>query len=334
MSATAPERADWSGEGVRIAEVVARLGRLQGEHGRHDHRHASARTLNLVVVPGAATESDVGRRLAELGAHSPSRTILLGEHAADRVDAELTMECAAITHGVGLCHDRVLLRADQRRLGHADALVGPLLMAGVPTVVWLPGSTTSPAEAALAPLADHVVLDSAAPGRGSVYDRLARAARTANVVEVHDLAWLRLAWWRARIAAAFDSPHRRVLVARLDRLEIRHEPDALAAALLLAGWVAARASWRIESLADHGDRHLGRAPGVELALVAEPGVAGWGGIERVALCAGAQEVSLERAGASEAGRDVLAEAFNPLEAGVAGYEAALAAVLGPLERAG
>jgi glucose-6-phosphate dehydrogenase assembly protein OpcA len=318
------ERLHWRGTDVHVARVASELARLHREHAHQTHRHAAGRTLNLLVARAAADEPEVEERLATLGAHSPSRMVILQPHDADRLDAELSIDCDVAAGGTGICHDRVVLRADPARLAHADALVAPLLPEEVNTVVWLSGGQTSTAESALVQLAHHVVLDSTeAPEPVAA---LARAARTATVVAVHDLAWLRLGWWRARIAAAFQAPERRRALGDVQRLFVHHHPAATAGALLLAGWVIARLGWEINA-ARHGSGRVHATGGdAEIELVGDADVAGWGGVEAVEL----GPVALHRGGASEHTRDAFAEALAPLQAAATGYQDALAAAVGRL----
>ena len=51
--------------------------------------------------------------LGGLGAHSPSRTLILRRHDADRLDAEASIECELwdAAGRVGFCHDQVTLTA-------------------------------------------------------------------------------------------------------------------------------------------------------------------------------------------------------------------------------
>ena len=88
VSRAAPERSRWRGEDVRVEELVDELARLHrgfrrrararaGPDPEPDRRPASA------VAASAAEDA-----LAGLGAHSPSRTLVLRRHGADRLDAE------------------------------------------------------------------------------------------------------------------------------------------------------------------------------------------------------------------------------------------------------
>jgi glucose-6-phosphate dehydrogenase assembly protein OpcA len=223
---------------VGVGEVAAQLARLHVEHQRHGTRHASARTVNLIVTPcGGQFEDLVIGQLDRLGSHTPARTLVLREHSEDRLDAEVVLDCECPSEGgrVGVCHDRVVLEADAKRLKHADSLVARLVVPDLPCVLWLPdpGEVRDPA---LLERASHVVLDTGADAAA-----LDRAAGLVERTRVSDLAWIRLERWRAAIASAFEPPTERAALARLESVEIAHAAGAVAQARLLGAWIAARA---------------------------------------------------------------------------------------------
>jgi glucose-6-phosphate dehydrogenase assembly protein OpcA len=335
VSALAPdarERSDWHGEDVEIDEVAAQLTRLNHEHARHEHGHAATRTLTLLVAPGPDVEPQlVAARLEQMHARHPARTIVLGEHAAERLDASLRIECAVGggAGAVGACHDAIVLRADATRLRHADSLAHALLIGGLPVVLWLPGAQASLADGSLAALADAVVLDSGAgdePPAG-----FARAADHAARTRVRDLAWLRLQRWRQRVAARFDDPAAAALLPRVERVELRCAQADLASALLLAGWIAARAGWRLTALAGaRGDWHgRARRPDgavVELALGCPDPAREPPGIHRLALHAGAPAIELLEPVAEPDEARAFAAALRTYDEPDRGYEPALTAL--------
>jgi len=329
-----PRQTRWSGRGVHADELADELARLHHGLGSDGRAQALARTLNLIVAPCSdRSERVVDRALEELGAHTPSRTLVLRRHEAARLDAELWIECEVPEAAglVGICHDRVLLAADDSRLAHASSLVAPLLVGDLPTVVWLPDGEASVPDPSLLGRADHLLTDSRSGGEG----RLRRLSELAREVPVHDLAWGRLAFWRAATAAAFDPPERRSLLPRVDRLELCHGEDASSAALLLAGWIAARAGWRpapIERENGRGRARITRPDGavVTVELASDRSATGCGGIEGLTFGAGAAEVAIERCGATSRLRDVFAEALRPEASFARGYPEAVAAAAGML----
>jgi glucose-6-phosphate dehydrogenase assembly protein OpcA len=290
---------------------------------------AMARTLNLVVAPVSADGAKrVEDLLAQLGTHSPSRTLVLRRHGVDRLDGEVVIDCEFpdVAGRVGICHDRVVLTADEDRLEHAASLLAPLLLSDLPTILWLPEPASPIPDPELLDRVQQVLVDSTA-GDGAELGKLQRVASQARV---HDLAWGRLEYWRAATAAAFDPPERRALLADATRLDIRYQGDALSAALLFAGWIVARAGWspgRVEP--DHGrarataTRPDGRD--VSLSLSPDPQARGCGGIEGLRLKSDADEVKINRGAATSRLRDLFAEALQPIPSFARGYPEALEA---------
>lgn len=334
-----PERGVWRGEGVQAERVSAELARLHRAHQRAGRGHALTRTLNLIVAPSPpASGAVVGAALARLGAHSPSRTLILRRHDADRLDAEATLECElpAGAGRVGVCHDRVVLTADEARLAHAGSLVAPLLLSDLPTVLWLPDPSAPIADGGLLERSQQILVDSTRDGAP-----MARLVELAREARVHDLAWGRLEYWRAATAVAFEPHERRALLPRITALEVGYEGEARAAAALLAGWIVARCGWRPGLLERDGDRAVAMASRpdgaeVRISLIRDPGAGGCGGVETVAFAAGAERVALGRGAATSALRDVFAEALQPLPSFARGYPDALrtaAAMLGGAEPA-
>ena len=173
-----PERMRWTGQGVTADEIDAELDRLHRAAGGGDRVLALARTLNLIVVPCSDRRNPgVERALEALGDHTPSRTLVLREHGANRVDATVVMECqtAAGAGHVGLCHDRVLMTMDAARLGHSASLIAPLLVRDLPTVLWLPEARSHPPDPRLLERAQSLLVDSTSGGDGD----LARFAELA-----------------------------------------------------------------------------------------------------------------------------------------------------------
>lgn len=323
------ERSEWRGEAVSAGEVAERLVALHREHARHEHGHAATRTLNLLVAPGSEVALDT--QLAGLADRHPSRTIVVRQHDAPRLDAHVAIDCTIGSRGggAGHCHDVAVLVADAERLRHADSLVRPLRVAGLPTVLWLPGPGESPAQASLSTLAQAFVLDSGVTSGAALAATFARAA-ALDVERVRDVAWLRLARWRRHVAARFDDPHAQRLLAVVERVELRSCAPTQASALLLAGWIAARSGWTIERLTAerHGWSGLARRPdgeAVEL-LLGPPEQPDLTGIHALALHADAETIALRAPVAAPNPARAFAAALGMFDAPTPGYAPALAAL--------
>jgi glucose-6-phosphate dehydrogenase assembly protein OpcA len=327
------ERSEWRGEDVTIDEVAEQLLALNREHARHEHGHAATRTLNLLVAPADdVAPDDLASRLAGLADRHPSRTIVVREHAAARLDAHVAIDCTigSRSAGAGHCRDMALLVADAERLAHADSLVRPLRVAGLPTVLWLPGTRVSRAQDPLAALAQALVLDSGAASGPALPAAFARAG-VLDVARVRDVAWLRLARWRRHVAARFDDPEALALLGRADRLELRSCGPEQASALLLAGWIAARAGWTVERLAPRepgwdGTARRGDGGMVEIAL-GPPEQPSRTGIHALALRADGATITLRAPVAAPDPARAFAAALGMFDTATPGYAPALAALL-------
>jgi len=348
------ERSEWRGEDVPASEVAERLLALNREHARHEHGHAATRTLNLLVAPADdVAPPALAAQLAGLSNRHPSRTIVVREHGAPRLDAYVAVDCTIgrsgrVGTGSGHCHDIAILDAEPERLTHADSLVRPLRVAGLPTVLWLPGTRVSRAQAPLAALAQAIVVDSGTASGSALQAAFTRAG-ALDVARVRDVAWLRLRRWRRHVAARFEHPGALALLARVDRVELRSCGAQQASALLLAGWIAARAGWTIERLApqvaraDDGARGAGngtetacpawsgsarRLDGgrVELAI-GPPADPRRVGIHALALHAGAASIALRAPVAAPDPARAFAAALGMFDTATPGYAPALAALL-------
>ena len=325
-----PERIRWVGEGVTAADVSVELDKLHRAAGGPERVLALARTLNLIIVPCSDRRAaEVEKALDRMGTHTPSRTLGLREHGENRVDAILVMECPAPTGAgeVGLCHDRVQLAMDAARLEHSASLLAPLLVSDLPTVLWLPDAGSEIPDPALLERAQYALLDSGPAGEAV----LGKLAELAAGIRVHDLAWGRLEYWRAAIAAAFDPPEHRRLLPTVEQVRVRYEPRGLGAALLLAGWVSARAGWRPGPLEQRNGMGRVRAirpdgGGVSIELSQGSDGGGCGGVDALTFEAdGGDEVKVTRGGATSTMRDLFAEALQPQPAFARGYSLAVAA---------
>ena len=228
---------------------------------------ASARVLNMVAIVDSDRREEAEDRLARVGRYHPSFTIIcaVGEpHGTEDGNRE-----------------HVTLDLAPEQLGHLDAIVDPLLVSGLSTVVWAPHGHPEAVDALLR-LADVVLLDSTE--EPDIATSLARVGELAERVYVVDLAWLRSTPWRERVAFTFDPAEWRPELRHISSVKVRHGADSAGAALLLVGWLASRLGWTPEVLAgDEQGRLTGEARGdgrdVEVALepaegLDVPGLAG------------------------------------------------------------
>jgi len=276
----------WSARGTTPKEIAAALSRLAGDRdGGRPLAYAPARVLNLVTVVERARRDELVERLERLGRLHTSRTFVCVISDGERrdLDAFATMSCELPSHpgGLAVCRERVEIELGRGQLSRLESILDPLLVGDVPTVVWSPRHREA-VDAMLA-AAQVVLVDSGEQPDPAA--ALVRAAELAHEAQVVDLAWLRTTPWRERLAAAFDPPAQRDMLARIDCVTVRHEPAAASSGLLLVGWLCAQLGWagRGRLAGDRGGSITGSADGpenqVELRLEpvdgqSAPGLAG------------------------------------------------------------
>jgi glucose-6-phosphate dehydrogenase assembly protein OpcA len=222
----------WSAAGTTPTEVEEALRKLLAESQAGQEAEGTTRVLNMVAIVDREWRGEIENRLERVGRYHPSRTIICAvEPRRTALDA-----WATVAEGV----ERVIMDVGPEHLLHLDTVVNPVLISDCATVVWSPHGHEDGVESLIG-LADVVLIDSAE--EPDVPAALERAAELAGRTYVVDLAWLRSAPWRERIAATFDPPPWRDELDRLTGVTVRHREDSAVAGLLLVGWLASRLAW-------------------------------------------------------------------------------------------
>jgi glucose-6-phosphate dehydrogenase assembly protein OpcA len=262
----------WSSERTSPAEVEAALRAMLVEGHSAHAACIPARTLNLVCVVDAEAQEEIVARLHGLGGYHASRTIVCSVEPR-RHDIGAVATLASDTHPrpgeFAVLHETVLLRVGERHVPHLESIVDPLVVAGLPTVIWSPHDHDEAVRALLG-LGQVVLLDSVDDPSPSMAMRRARGwLQHARVI---DLAWLRTTPWRERLAATFEPTPLRGDLDRISRVTVTHHADSAAAALLVIGWLATALGWRLRPLHRHQRRWDGRAEARqgEVRIVLEP----------------------------------------------------------------
>lgn len=242
----------WSAEATTPTEVEDALRKLLAERQAAGEPEATTRVLNMVAIVDREWRGEVENRLERVGRFQPSRTIICAfEPGRAVLDAWATVADGA---------ERVVMDVGDGHLAHLDTVVDPVLISECPTVVWSPHGHDDGVES-LMDVADVVLIDSA-EGQDDAA-ALAWAGQLAERTYVVDLAWLRSAPWRERIAATFDPPALRPELERITSVTVRHREDSSVAALLLVGWLASRLGWQQGAVAVALDPIVGlEAPGL------------------------------------------------------------------------
>jgi glucose-6-phosphate dehydrogenase assembly protein OpcA len=249
----------WAAENTTPADIDSALRGLLEEHHARDEAVAPARVLNMVAVVDASWRGEILNRLERVGRYHPSRTILCAVE-----DGRTTLDASARLSGdgtddpslLGVVEERVDIRMGPTHLKRLDAIVDPLILPDLTTMVWAPHGHHEAIEA-MHGLADVVLLDSSDdPNPGRAIGWVCRQHEHAYVV---DLAWLRGTPWRERIAATFDPEEWRPALRQISKVVVRHRSDSAVSGVLMLGWLASRLRWQPGSLVEENGRHHGRA---------------------------------------------------------------------------
>src|SRR4051812_26471734 len=288
----------WREKDTTPAHIEAALREMFIDRHKEERAYVPARVMNMVVVVDAEFRGEIENRLERVGRYHPSRLVLCAvESGRRKLDAwaMIGTEDAPESGSIAVGHERVEILIGDRHLSKLDAIVDPLIVTDITTMVWSPHDHPEAVDA-LRRLAQIVLIDS--QDQPDVQAALARADDLSDDTYVVDLAWLRSTPWRERVAAAFDSPQRRPELRAISGVTVRHREDSLASSLLFCGWLASRLGWDPGPLSQARGRWSGHAhtrrQDIKLTLqpveMSSPGLAG----VTIELASGAA-VALDRA---------------------------------------
>jgi len=192
---------------------------------------ALSRVLTLLVPVGAAAAEEAIKAANEASMEHPCRVIVIVERDPS---GQATLDAEIRVGGDAGASEVVVLRLRGSLIDHQDNLITPLLLPDVPIVTWWPDRIPdSPASTSLGMLAIHRVTD-AKLSYGTLAERLEHLQRGYAPGDT-DLAWTRITWWRAHLAAVLDrDPDMPVTSAVIYHREDHPSGD------LLAAWLGPR----------------------------------------------------------------------------------------------
>ncbi|MEA2474210.1 MAG: hypothetical protein QOE06_2125 [Thermoleophilaceae bacterium] len=288
----------WSEQGTTPSKIEAALRHLLEEQYASDEAYVPARVLNLVAIVDREWRGEIVNRLEHLGRYHPSRTIVCSmERGRREIDAWATMTCDPDegAGGVRICEERVEIDVGPGHLERLGTIVDPLLVPDLATLVWSPHGHPEAVDA-LSEIANVFLIDSVQePDAGAAVTRAQELLENGYVV---DLAWLRSAPWRERIASTFDPDVWRPALRDIESVTIRHHPESVVTGILLVGWLASRLGWEPGALTSRNGDLLSRARArrheVALTLESEPklNVPGLDGL--TIECSRGMSISLDR----------------------------------------
>ena len=216
--------------------------------------------LNLIVVTDEESAEEITNSVSRLAGLYPARAVVFVADPEGEFNVDVGLSVFCHTRGGGgaqVCAEQITIHAEGPPAAHLESLADPLLLPDLPVFLWYPGafSLRSPEFAAMAELADRVILDSAG---GPTEDHETCLRQIDSLVEdpempaIGDLQWVGLSPWRSLLADTFGAPERAGELERIERVEVLYAPGGKNRALLLVGWLASTLGWTPESTTRNG----------------------------------------------------------------------------------
>jgi glucose-6-phosphate dehydrogenase assembly protein OpcA len=190
------------------------------------------RVLTLVIAPDteAMLEESIDAANAASREH-PCRVIVV--IPGDRLTTEARLDAQLRVGRDAGANEVVVLRLSGPLANHASSVVTPFLLPDTPVVTWWPDLAPAvPARDPLGKLAIRRITDAT---NGADPLACIKSRLNGYTPGDTDLAWSRVTYWRALLAAAVDqAPHEPITSATVSGLKDEPALD------ILAGWLASR----------------------------------------------------------------------------------------------
>jgi len=231
--------------------------------------------LNLIVVTDEESAPEITDSVSKLAGRHPARVVVLiaDPEGASNVEVGLSAFCNVRGSGAQVCAEQVTIHAEGPPAMHLESLAGPLLVPDLPVFLWYPGefSPRSVGFAAMAELADRIIVDSAASeSHEPCLREIAALIEDPEMPAIGDLQWVGLSPWRSLLADTFGAPERAGDLKKIQSAEVLYAPGGENRALLLVGWLASTLGWKPESASRNGDgQHIefsGPSGGISVVL--------------------------------------------------------------------
>jgi glucose-6-phosphate dehydrogenase assembly protein OpcA len=241
---------------MSVGQIERELGRLR----TNDDGTLALRSsvLNLIVVTDEESAPEITASVSRLAGRHPARAVVcISDPEGEwNVDVGLSAYCHARGGGgAQVCAEQVTIHAEGPPARHLESLARPLLIPDLPVFLWYPGefSPRSPEFAAMADLADRVIVDSAASENHEACLReIAALVEDPATPAIGDLQWVGLSPWRSLLADTFGAPERAGDLEKIESAEVLYAPGGENRALLLLGWLASNLGWKPEGASRNG----------------------------------------------------------------------------------
>jgi glucose-6-phosphate dehydrogenase assembly protein OpcA len=245
-----PRQAPGGGR-MSVAQIEHELGKLR----TNDDGTLALRSsvLNLIVVTDEESAPEITDSVSKLAGRHPARAVVFiaDPEGESNVDVRLSAFCNVRGgSSAQVCAEQVTIHAEGPPAMHLESFAGPLLVPDLPVFLWYPGefSPRSQEFAAMAELADRIIVDSAASeSHEACLREIAALIEAPEMPAIGDLQWVGLSPWRSLLADTFDAPERAGDLEKIACVEVLYAPGGENRALLLVGWLASTLGWKPES---------------------------------------------------------------------------------------
>jgi glucose-6-phosphate dehydrogenase assembly protein OpcA len=241
------------------------LGQIERELGKlrtNDDGTLALRSsvLNLIVVTDEESAQEITNSVSRLAGRHPARAVvfIVDPEGESNVEVRLSAFCNVRGGGAQICAEQETIHAEGPPALHLESLAGPLLIPDLPVFLWYPGefSPRSQEFAAMADLADRIIVDSAASENHEACLReIATLIEDPEMPAIGDLQWVGLSPWRSLLADTFGVPERAGDLEKIESAEVLYAPGGKNRVLLLIGWLASTLGWKPES-ANRGGQNI------------------------------------------------------------------------------
>jgi glucose-6-phosphate dehydrogenase assembly protein OpcA len=247
----------------RIEQELTRLWRRTAAQGDEEAAGITrACTLNLIVYSCEREDQNaVSALLDEVIQQHPGRIFLLiteRESPQAALDASVSSHCRSLSGTKKeICSEQITIVAKADAVHTAGTAVEPLLVPDVPVFLWwkdVPDYRDKLWQR-LVRMSDRVVVDSACFDKPfeDIHALSMLLDQRPEPIRISDLNWGRLTTWRSLIASFWDVPAYREALRSIDQVTIEYCRQELTPGevppkpFLLAGWLASRLGWRLET---------------------------------------------------------------------------------------